>query len=76
MNIKITLKGDIFTIHIDDLPHLYICSPIISFQAWSEQNKFFKIEYKTKHQSILTEYDCIEKWTAILKELDKIFTNG
>jgi len=71
MNVKIILKGDIFTIHIDDLPHLYICEPILSFQSWSEQDKFFNIEYKTKNQTILTEYDDKNKWITILKELDK-----
>lgn len=71
MKIDVKLKGDVFTIHIDDLPHLYICEPILSFQSWSDQNKFFKIQYKTKNQTILTEYDCPEKWELILKELDK-----
>lgn len=73
MNVKTTLKGDIFTIHIDNLPHLYICEPILSFQSWSCQNKFFYIEYITKHQTIKTEYDCFQKWKSILQELDKIF---
>lgn len=71
MNLEVKLKGDVFTIHIDGLPHLYICEQILSFQSWSEQDKFYKIEYKTKNQNILTEYDCLEKWTAILKKLDK-----
>lgn len=71
MNVKINLKGDVFTIHIDGLLHLYICHPIISIQSWSEQNKFFKIEYQTKTQTILTEYDDKNKWIAILKELDR-----
>jgi len=71
MNLAVKLKGDVFTIHIDNLPHLYINSTIIGFQSWVTENNYYKIEYYTKHQSILTEYDCIEKWTAILKELDK-----
>lgn len=73
MKIDVKLKGDVFTIHIDDLPHLYICEPILSFQAYNHQNKFYNIEYKTKNQTILTEYDCIEKWTEILKQLNNIF---
>jgi len=72
MKVKITLIGDIFTIHINDLLHLYICEPIISVQSFNSQNKFYNIEYKTKNQTILTEYDTKEKFETILKELGKI----
>jgi len=71
MNIEVKLKGDVFTIHIDSLPHLYICEPLISFQAWIHQDKFYLIEYKTKNQTITTEYDCFNKWSTILKKLDE-----
>ena len=74
MDVKVELKGDVFKIHINDLIHLYICEPIISFQSWSEQNKFYKIQYKTKNQTILTEYDCSLKWTTILKQLNTILS--
>lgn len=74
MDVKVELKGDVFKIYINDLIHLYICEPIISFQSWSEQNKFYKIQYKTKNQTILTEYDCLEKWTTILKQLNTILS--
>ena len=72
MKIEVKLKGDVFTIHIDGLPHLYICEPILSFQAWNHQSKFYNIQYITKNQKITTEYDCPNKWTLILKELNKI----
>lgn len=72
MKIEVTLKGDVFKILIDDLPHLYICGPILSFQSWSCQNKFYYIEYITKHQTIKTEYDCLQKWTTLLKQLNQI----
>ena len=72
MRIEVKLKGDVFTIHIDDLPHLYICEPILSFQSWTEQDKFYKIQYKTKNQTITTEYDCPKKWTEILNQLKSI----
>lgn len=72
MKVKITLIGDVFTIHINDLLHLYICEPIISVQSFNSQNKFYNIEYKTKNQTILTEYDTKEKFETILKELGKI----
>ena len=74
MDVKVELKGDVFKIYINDLIHLYICEPVISFQSWSEQNKFYKIQYKTKNQTILTEYDCLEKWTTILKQLNTILS--
>ena len=74
MDVKVELKGDVFKIYINDLIHLYICEPVISFQSWSEQNKFYKIQYKTKNQTILTEYDCLLKWTTILKQLNTILS--
>lgn len=74
MDVKVELKGDVFKIYINDLIHLYICEPILSFQSWSEQNKFYKIQYKTKNQTILTEYDCLVKWTTILKQLNTILS--
>ena len=72
MKVKINLIGDIFTIHINDLLHLYICEPIISIQSYNKQDKFFNIEYQTKNQTIITEYDSKDKWITILKELGKI----
>ena len=72
MIIEIKLIGDIFTIHINDLLHLYICEPIISVQSFNSQNKFYNIGYKTKNQTILREYDTKEKFETILKELGKI----
>jgi len=74
MEVKVELKGDVFKIYINDLIHLYICEPILSFQSWSEQNKFYKIQYKTKNQTILTEYDCSLKWITILKQLNTILS--
>ena len=74
MKVKINLIGDIFTIHINDLLHLYICEPIISVQSFNSQNKFYNIEYTTKHKTILTEYDSITKWETILKELNKVLS--
>ena len=74
MDVKVELKGDVFKIHINDLIHLYICEPIISVQSFSEQNKFYKIEYTTKNQTILTEYDCPLKCTTILKQLNTILS--
>lgn len=71
--ILVELKGDVFKIIINDLPHLYICEPILSFQSWIHQDKFYNIEYRTKNQTILTEYDCPKKWTVILQQLNKLF---
>lgn len=73
MNVKITLKGDYLKIYLDDTLHLYINHNIIGFQAWNRENRWWEIEYYTKHKTILTQYDCSNKWKAILKELDKTF---
>lgn len=73
MIIKIINKGDVFKIYINNLLHLYICEPITSIQTYSVQDKFYNIEYQTKNKTVLTEYDCLIKWTQIIQELDKIF---
>lgn len=72
MKIEVSLKGDVFKILIDGLLHVYICEPILDLQSWNCQNKFYYIEYKTKNQTIKTEYDSLEKWTQILKQLNQI----
>lgn len=72
MKVKVKLKGDVFTIHINDVLHLAIYEPIISMQSWNEQDRFWKIEFKTKNTTTLTEYDFEDKWLQILKEIDKI----
>jgi len=74
MKVEIQLKGDVFTIHIDGMLHLYICEPIISIQSFNSQNKFYNIEYTTKHKTILTEYDSVTKWETVLKELNKVLS--
>ena len=72
MNILVTLKGGAVKILIDELPHLCIFEPILSYQSWISQSNLYIIEYKTKNQTIKTEYDCLIKWTEILKQLNTL----
>jgi len=72
MKINVEIEGNEFKVKINDLPHLCIKDRIIGYQAWIEENKWYKIEYYLKNQTILTEYDNIEKWMEIIKQLDII----
>jgi hypothetical protein len=42
----------------------------IGFHAWTDGNERYCIEFHTGKKNILTEWDNIDKWKAILKELD------
>ena len=70
MNIKVTSKADYLKIYIDDVLHLYLNYPIIGFQAWNKENRWWEIEFYTKHKNILLQYDCPEKFKTILEKLD------
>jgi len=72
MNSTIFISGDEVKIFINDILHLSFKEKILSLQSWNEQNKFWKIEIKTKHTSVLVEYDSEEKWKQILGLLNKV----
>lgn len=71
MNIEIQYKGYEFKLLIDNLPHIVIKDRIIGFQSWNNENRLFEIEFYTKNKNIKVQYDCINKWTQVLKELNK-----
>lgn len=73
MNVEVTLKGDVLSIYIDSLPHLILRKPIIGFQAWNKENRWWEIEFYLKNQTILTQYDDSKKWSEILKQLNLLF---
>jgi len=72
MNATISISGDEVKIFINDILHLSFKEKILALQSWNEQNKFWKIEIKTKHTSTLAEYDSFEKQKQILDLLNKI----
>lgn len=72
MTSTISISGEEVKIFINDILHLSFKEKILSIQSWNEQNKFWKIEIKTKHTTSLVEYDSPEKWKQILELLNKI----
>lgn len=72
MTSTISISGDEVKIFINDILHLSFKEKIFAIQSWNEQNKFWKIEIKTKHTSTLVEYDSFEKQKQILELLNKL----
>ena len=60
-------SGDELRIYINNILHLLITDRITSIQSWNEEDKWYKIEIQTKHNSVLLEYDSFEKWKKILE---------
>lgn len=76
---KVQIKGSFFQIKIfiDEILHLsFYKEDFIGIQSWIEgtlqEFKIYKIEYSFKTTTIVSEYDSIEKWRAVLLELAKI----
>ncbi len=72
MTSYIHISGDEVKLFINDVLHLSFKEKILAIQSWNEQNKFWKIEIKTKNTSTIVEYDSSEKWNQILKLLNEI----
>ena len=68
-------SGSSIKIYINDILHLFIADRITSLTSWNHENIFYKIEIKTKHNTILLEYDCLIKWTQILNTLDTLINH-
>jgi len=73
MEVSITLKGDVLKIYIDNTLHLLIKEPIIGFQSWNRENRWWEIEYYLPSKTILTQYDNVDKWKTIVNALDNVF---
>ena len=67
---SIKRSGDELKIYINNILHLLITDRITSIQSWNEEDKWYKIEIQTKHNSVLLEYDSFEKWKKILELLN------
>lgn len=73
MNAAITLSANQFKIHFDTILHLTIrLDELIGVHSWHQGGMFY-IEYTTKTNYILTEYDTKEKWMEVLKLIDGKF---
>ena len=71
MNVEVELKGDYLKIYVDSILHLYLNKPLVGFQAWNKEDRWWEIEIYTKYSSILLQYDSKDKWETILKAFDK-----
>ena len=72
MDAKIDIKGDEIKIYINNKPHLHIRDRLVGYQAYNKEDKWYCIEFYTKHKTIKVEYDSPEKWEIILKLIDTI----
>jgi hypothetical protein len=75
MEVSISISKSAIKIYIDDVLHLiFKQEELIGVQSWvagdGDKVRKYYIEYYTKTQTILTEYDEQEKWYKILKKLD------
>jgi hypothetical protein len=62
-----------FKVMIGDLCHVRLDRQrFVGFQSWREGPCRFCIEYTLQGGDILTEYDTIEKWRAVLCGLEKV----
>lgn len=62
--------GSSIKIYINDILHLFIADRVTSLTSWNHENQLWVVELTTKNNKIKLEYDCLEKWTLILNELD------
>ena len=72
MKIKIETGHYYFKILIDELPHVVIdAKEFKGFHSWRDSDTLCCIEFITRTNKIKVEYDSVEKWKAVLKELNE-----
>lgn len=71
MLINIERRRNRISIYFNNI--LHISAEIIAVHSWKfEDEKLYYIEYIFKNGSTIADYDKIEDWVEILKQLDKI----
>lgn len=76
---SLVIEDNCIKLYIDGLLHLNLKqSEFIGFQSWiqGDKSKKYCIEFYMKTNEILTQYDEIDKWTAVLKVLDNRDLHG
>lgn len=73
---SIKVEDNCIKLYINDLIHVAIKKPdFVGYTSWiigfQEPTRKYCIEFITKDQDILTEYNDIKKWKTILKLLDR-----
>lgn len=73
---KITTKTSVrwLSVYINGLLHLRVrYDGLKAIQSWEEGDKGYRVEFSYDDgESVLAEYDQLEKFTAVLKALDEI----
>lgn len=71
---KVEIKDDFYYIRIliEDIPHIVIVkSEFVGFNSWNDDDFSYSIEFITKTNSFVVEYDSKDKWLMVLQELNK-----
>ncbi len=72
MKVAVELSHYDIKVRIDGLVHVYIDRrKFIGYHSYFENGTRLVIEYHYKGGHILTEFDTFQKWSSVLKELDK-----
>lgn len=72
-DVRVELGYNCLKVYFLDTLHLRIkLSELIGVQSWRTGDKNFSIEYTMIGGSVTTEYDCPEKWKAILSGVDRL----
>jgi hypothetical protein len=72
-SIKVQTTFDMVRVLFGDTIHLMFArSKFIGLQSWMYGNRNYFIEITLDGGTIQTEYDDVEKWKSILKELGNI----
>ncbi len=73
MNIEVIKCFDAIKIKINGLLHCWVYLPkFLGMQSWYDGTSKWCIEFTMEDNVIICEYDTIDMWSLILRELDKI----
>lgn len=71
MKVKVEIGHYYFKILIDNLPHIVLeTKEFKGFHSWKDTETMCCIEFLTKKNKIKVEYDSVDKWKQVLKELN------
>jgi len=71
MKVEIITGHYYFKVLIEDFPHVVIDrKEFIGIASYTDCESLSVIEFITKTNTIKTEYDSVDKWKQILKELN------
>lgn len=73
-DVRVSLVWDSIQIHFGDVMHLHFRAKPLGVQAWVERERGrWSIEYTLEGgATMLTQYDDVEKFRAILAGLEKV----